>query len=85
MSHSGTMGGRATVAGQARPVNTSKDLEVRMERLLTLKAAAQKLAVSQQFLKRLQRQGRLKVVRLGRSVRIEERELERLVRDGSGK
>ena len=52
-----------------------------MERLLTLKQAAEKLAVSLQFLKRLQRQGRLRVVRLGRAIRVEEAELERLVRD----
>lgn len=52
-----------------------------MERLLTLKQAAEKLAVSAQFLKRLQQQGRLRVIRLGRAVRVSEQELERLVRD----
>ena len=52
-----------------------------MDRLFTLRAAAQKLAVSQQFLKRLQRQGRLRVIRLGRAIRVSEQELERLCRD----
>jgi excisionase family DNA binding protein len=52
-----------------------------LEQLLTLKKAALKLDVSLQFLKRLQRQGRLRVIRLGRAVRVSEQELERLVRD----
>lgn len=52
-----------------------------MDQLLTLKKAAMKLDVSLQFLKRLQRQGRLRVIRLGRAVRVSELELERLVRD----
>ncbi len=53
-----------------------------MEQLLTLKKAAKKLDVSEQYLKRLQRQGRIRVIRLGRAVRISEQELERLCRDG---
>lgn len=52
-----------------------------MVQLLTLKQAAGMLAVSPEFLKKLQRQGRLRVVRLGRAVRISEREVERLSRE----
>ena len=51
-----------------------------MERLLTVKEASQRLSVSPEFLKKLQRQGQLKVVRIGRAVRISEHELERLCR-----
>jgi excisionase family DNA binding protein len=54
-----------------------------MERLMTLKQTAKALSVSSAFLKKLQRQGRLRVVRLGRSVRIPQAEVERLARDGS--
>ena len=46
--------------------------------MFTIKQAASILAVSPQFLKRLQREERLRVVRLGRAVRIPEQELERL-------
>jgi excisionase family DNA binding protein len=53
----------------------------RMMQLLTIKVAAEKLAVSPDFLKKLQRQGRLKVVRLGKAVRVSEQELERLCRE----
>jgi excisionase family DNA binding protein len=53
-----------------------------LNRLLTLKEAAEKLAVSQQFLRRLQHKGRLRVIQLGRAVRVSEDELERLCRDG---
>jgi excisionase family DNA binding protein len=52
-----------------------------MDRLFTLKKAAEILAVSPEFLKKLQRNGRLHVVRLGRAVRVSERELDRLCRE----
>jgi excisionase family DNA binding protein len=52
-----------------------------MQKLLTLPRAATRLSVSVPFLKKLQRQGRLRVVRLGRAVRVSEQELERLVRE----
>ena len=52
-----------------------------MLQLLTIKRAATRLAVSPEFLKKLQRQGRLKIVRLGRAIRISEQELERLARE----
>lgn len=54
-----------------------------MQQLMTLKAAAAALSVSPEFLKKLQRQGRLKVVRLGRAVRISSEEVDRLVREGT--
>jgi excisionase family DNA binding protein len=50
--------------------------------LYTIKEAASRLAVSPEFLKRLQRQGQLRVVRLGRAVRISEQELQRLSVEG---
>jgi excisionase family DNA binding protein len=53
--------------------------------LLTLKQAAATLSVSPEFLKKLQRQGRLKVVRLGRAIRVSEQELDRLCREEFGK
>jgi excisionase family DNA binding protein len=52
-----------------------------VERLFTLKQAAAILAVSAEFLKKLQRNGRLHIVRLGRAIRVSERELERLCRE----
>ena len=52
-----------------------------VQRLVTLKTAAEQLSVSPEFLKKLQRQRRLRVVRLGRAVRISEQELERLCRE----
>ena len=52
-----------------------------MDQLFTFKKAAQKLDVSPEFLKRLERRGRLRVVRLGRSVRVSEAELDRLCRE----
>ena len=52
-----------------------------MMQLLTVKKAAAALSVSPEFIKKLQRQGRLKVVRLGRAIRISEQELERLCRE----
>lgn len=53
-----------------------------MEQLLSLKDAAKVLAVSKEFLKKLQRSGHLPVVRLGRAVRVSENELNRLCREG---
>ena len=53
-----------------------------MEKLLTLKAAAAALSVSPEFLKKLQRQNCLHVIRLGRAVRVAEGEIERLCREG---
>ena len=41
-----------------------------MQQLVTLKEAAETLAVSPEFLKKLQRLGRLQVVRLGKAVRV---------------
>ena len=55
-----------------------------MEQLVTLKEGATRLAVSPEFLKKLQRCGRLRIVRLGRAVRISEHEIERLCREGAG-
>ena len=52
-----------------------------MDQLFTFKKAAQKLDVSPEFLKRLERRGRLRVIRLGRSVRVSEAELDRLCRE----
>lgn len=56
-----------------------------MNKLLTLKTAAAQLSVSVEFLKRLQRTGRLRVVRLGRAVRVSEQELDRLCREEAAK
>ena len=67
---------------QAPPVITGRSWRVIVQQLLTLKKAAIKLDVSEQFLKRLQRQGRLRVIYLGRAVRVSEPELERLCREG---
>src|SRR5437868_2000877 len=50
--------------------------------LFTIKQAALRLAVSVEFLKRLQRQGQLRIVRLVRAVRISEQELQRLSVEG---
>lgn len=52
-----------------------------MTQLLRLKKAAQRLDVSPEFLKKLRRQGRLRVVRLGRALRVTEEELDRLCRE----
>ena len=54
-----------------------------MEQFYTIKRAARYLEVSEKFLRKLQRRGRLRVVRLGRTVRIARAEIERLIRDGS--
>lgn len=53
-----------------------------MERLLSLKQAAERLSVSPEFLKKAYRRGKLRIVRLGRAVRIPEQEVDRLVREG---
>ncbi len=53
-----------------------------MQKLLPLKTAAAMMSVSTEFLKKLQRQGQLRVVHLGRAVRISEHEVERLCREG---
>ena len=52
-----------------------------VQKLMTLKQAASMLAVSEEFLKKLRRDGRLHVVKLGRAVRVSEQELERLCRE----
>ncbi len=49
-----------------------------MQKLFTLKQAAALLAVSPEFLKKLYRKGALRVVKLGRIVRVSEQELDRL-------
>jgi excisionase family DNA binding protein len=61
--------------GPSRHVGSPKG---NMERLITIKAAAAALSVSVRFLERLVARGELQVVRLGRAIRISERELERL-------
>jgi excisionase family DNA binding protein len=52
-----------------------------VEQLLTIRKAAEQLAVSPEFIKRLCRRGALRVVRLGRAVRVPQHELERLCRE----
>ena len=52
-----------------------------MQKLLTLKDSAALLSVSVEFLKKLRRDKRLHVVKLGRAVRVSEQELERLCRE----
>ena len=52
-----------------------------MQKLVTLKQAAALLSVSEEFMKKLRREGRLHVVKLGRAVRVSELELERLCRE----
>ena len=54
-----------------------------MDRLFTLKQAAEILAVSPELLKKLRRKGQLRVVKLGRAIRVSEKELERLTVRGS--
>jgi excisionase family DNA binding protein len=61
------------------PLHASGEVDV--ERLFTLKRAATILAVSPELVKKLDRQNRLRVVRLGRAVRVSEQELERLCRE----
>jgi excisionase family DNA binding protein len=52
-----------------------------VEQLFSVRRAARRLGVSEKFLRKLQRAGRLRVVRLGRAVRISTQELERLCRE----
>ncbi len=56
-----------------------------MEQFVSVKQAAERLSVSQEFLKKLVRKGQLQVVRIGRAVRISEHELERLCRGEIGR
>jgi excisionase family DNA binding protein len=56
-----------------------------MDRLYTLRRAAARLDVSERFLRRLYASGRLRVVRLGRAVRIPQQEVERVGREGVGR
>ncbi len=52
------------------------------ERLFRFKEAAKRLAVSDSHLKRLYREGKVRVVHLGqRAVRISQRELQRLCKE----
>jgi excisionase family DNA binding protein len=53
-----------------------------MDRLLSLADAAARLSMSPDFLKRLYRTDRLRIVRLGRSIRVPLEEVERLAREG---
>jgi len=52
-----------------------------VERFFTIKRAARRLQVSEKFLRKLQHTGRLRVIKLGRAVRISEQELLRLCRE----
>ncbi len=56
----------------------------RVGQLLKFKNASARLAVSPEFLRKLQRTGRLKTVHLGRAVRIAEGEIDRLAKEGTG-
>jgi excisionase family DNA binding protein len=53
-----------------------------VDRLFTIRQAARQLQVSEKFLRTLQSKGRLRVVHLGRAVRIPEQEIERIAREG---
>ena len=52
-----------------------------MEQLYQLKKAAHILDVSPEFLKKLRREGRLRIVKIGRAIRVSSQELERLCRE----
>lgn len=52
-----------------------------VEQFFRLKKAARILDVSPEFLKKLRRQGRLRIVRLGRAIRVSSEELNRLCRE----
>ena len=54
-----------------------------MEQLVTLKEASARLAVSPEFLRKLQRLGRLQIVHLGAAVRVPVQEIDRLIRQGT--
>jgi excisionase family DNA binding protein len=49
-----------------------------VERFYSIKAAARRLQVSEKLLRKLYRAGRLRIVRIGRVVRVAEEELARL-------
>ena len=53
-----------------------------MEKLLTVRQAAEFLALRPSTVRKMIHQRRLPVVRIGRSVRIKEIDLEEIVRDG---
>ena len=53
-----------------------------MERLYAISSSARWLGMSERFLRRKIAEGRVEVVRLGRAIRLPERELLRLSRDG---
>jgi len=53
-----------------------------VERYYKFKRVARRLGVTERYLRKLQRQGCLRVVRFGRAVRISETEVERLIREG---
>ena len=52
-----------------------------MEQLYRLKKAAHIQDVSPEFLKKLRREGRLRIVKIGRVIRVSSQELERLCRE----
>jgi excisionase family DNA binding protein len=56
-----------------------------MRKLLTLRDTAELLSISPGFVKKLRRQQRLRVIKLGRAVRVSERELERLCQEETAK
>jgi excisionase family DNA binding protein len=49
-----------------------------MEQFVTLKRAAKRYQVSERHLRRLEKRGLLRLLRLGRAVRVSVQELERL-------
>jgi excisionase family DNA binding protein len=55
---------------------------IRLAKLYTFKEAAARLAISQEFCRKLQRSGHLRVLRLGQAARIPESEIERLCERG---
>ena len=83
------------IFGDQRPIGDPRFLPItlrsatratrryRVEQLVTFKGAAARLAVSPEFLRKLQRLGRLQVVYLGAAVRVPVQEIERLIRQGT--
>ena len=56
-----------------------------MDRLFTIRTAADMLAVSDEHLRRLHKKGHLKMIRVGtRGIRVPESEIDRLSREGVG-
>ncbi|MCL6443151.1 MAG: helix-turn-helix domain-containing protein [Alicyclobacillus sp.] len=53
-----------------------------MDRLLTIKEAAQRLGVSDESLYVLARQGRFPIVRIGRSIRVDPEKLQAWIEQG---